>query len=140
MSHECKYPFVCEEHAYNLGCRCPACLKSRTDRGRIYYNQKGGKEQCAQYRKLHADRDRPLANARKAKRRTRIKNGSVNLTPEEKLRIQEIYIKCKSISESTGIPHHVDHIIPVIKGGLHHPDNLQILTRFENLSKGAKIL
>ena len=140
MSHECKYPFVCEEYAYNLGCRCPACLKSRRDRGRIYYHQKGGKEQYAQYKKLHADRDRPLANARKAKRRTRIKNGSVNLTPEEKLRIREIYIKCKLINESTGIPHHVDHIIPVIKGGLHHPDNLQILTKFENLSKGSKIL
>ena len=140
MSHECQYPFVCEEHAYNLGCRCPACLKSRTDRGRIYYNQNGGKERESQYRKLHADRDRPLANARNAKRRTNIKNGSVNLTPEEKLRIREIYIKCKMISESTGIPHQVDHIIPVAKGGLHHPDNLQILTRFENLSKGSKIL
>jgi 5-methylcytosine-specific restriction endonuclease McrA len=131
---------VSEVHAYNLGCRCPVCLKSRADRGFIYYHQNGGKEHEAEYKKLHIDRDRPLANARNAKRRTSIKNGSVNLTPEEKLRIQEIYIKCKLISESTGIPHQVDHIIPVAKGGLHHPDNLQILTRFENLSKGAKIL
>ena len=140
MSHECQYPFVCEKSAYNLGCRCPVCLKSRTDRGFIYYHKRGGKEHESQYKKLHADRDRPLANARSAKRRTNIKNGSVNLTPEEKLRIREIYIKCKMISESTGIPHHVDHIIPVVKGGLHHPDNLQILTKFENLSKGSKIL
>jgi len=140
MSHECQYPFVSEEHAYNLGCRCPACLKSRADRGFIYYHQRGGKEHESQYKKLHLDRDRPLANARKAIRRAIKKEASVNLTPDEKLLIQEIYIKCKLISESTGIEHHVDHIIPISKGGLHHPSNLQILTAFENLSKGAKIL
>ena len=32
---------------------------------------------------------------------------------------------------------HVDHIEPLHKGGLHHPDNLQILSQFDNLSKGA---
>jgi len=48
--------------------------------------------------------------------------------------------ECHDISESTGIPHHVDHIFPVSKGGTHHPSNLQILTAKENLSKGAKIL
>jgi len=40
----------------------------------------------------------------------------------------------------TGIQHHVDHIIPLSKGGLHHPDNLQILTAEENLKKGAKLI
>ena len=33
---------------------------------------------------------------------------------------------------------HVDHIDPLDKGGLHHPNNLQILSQFDNLSKGAK--
>ena len=32
----------------------------------------------------------------------------------------------------------VDHIIPFAKGGLHHQDNLQYLTPFENKSKGNK--
>jgi 5-methylcytosine-specific restriction endonuclease McrA len=33
---------------------------------------------------------------------------------------------------------HVDHIIPLNKGGLHHPDNLQILDGKLNDSKKDK--
>ena len=140
MSHECQYPFVCEKTAYNRGCRCPVCMKTRSDKHLKYYHKNGGKEHEAEYKKKNKKRDRPLANARYAKRRALKKKASVNLTPDEKLLIQELYIQCKLISESTGIEHHVDHIIPISKGGLHHPSNLQILTAFENLSKGAKIL
>lgn len=41
----------------------------------------------------------------------------------------------------TGIPHHVDHIIP-LQGenicGLHIPENLQILKATDNRKKGNK--
>lgn len=140
MSHECQYPFVCEETAYNRGCRCPSCMKHRRNKHLKYYYKRGGKKHDAEYKQKNKKRDRPLANARAATRRALKEEASVNLTPDEKLLIQEIYIKCKLISESTGIEHHVDHIIPISKGGLHHPSNLQILTAFENLSKGDKIL
>ena len=33
---------------------------------------------------------------------------------------------------------HVDHDVPISKGGQHHPSNLQILSQFDNLSKGAR--
>ena len=33
----------------------------------------------------------------------------------------------------------VDHIIPLDKGGLHHQDNLQYLTKSENSSKGNRL-
>ena len=33
----------------------------------------------------------------------------------------------------------VDHIIPLSKGGLHHEDNLQYLTKSENCRKGNRI-
>lgn len=33
----------------------------------------------------------------------------------------------------------VDHITPISKGGLHHQDNLQYLTIFENRSKSNKL-
>ena len=33
--------------------------------------------------------------------------------------------------------YHVDHIIPLCKGGLHHENNLQILTAHQNQSKGG---
>ena len=45
--------------------------------------------------------------------------------------IKQIYINCPK-------GHHVDHIKPISKGGLHHQDNLQYLTVFENCSKNNK--
>lgn len=43
------------------------------------------------------------------------------------------------LSEETGIPHEVDHVIPISKGGKHHEDNLQIITMSENRKKHNKI-
>jgi len=53
--------------------------------------------------------------------------------------IKKIYEKCKRVSEETGIPHDVDHIVPISKGGLHHQDNLRIITSSENRSKGNRL-
>jgi len=74
-----------------------------------------------------------------ARRVKKIKQIST-LTAAEQAQVAEIYKRCRELSESTGIAHHVDHIIPVSKGGEHHPDNLQILTAEQNLKKGARIL
>ena len=57
----------------------------------------------------------------------------------DRTKIKEIYLKCREMTKSTGIPHQVDHIIPRSKGGLHHQDNLQILTREENRRKGNSL-
>ena len=48
------------------------------------------------------------------------------------------YFISQQMSERIGIPgfYHVDHIKPLSKGGLHHEDNLQILTARQNLMKG----
>lgn len=74
------------------------------------------------------------------RQRARKRNQTPILTTEEKVQIYEIYKKRNELTESTGIPHHVDHIIPLSKGGEHHPNNLQILTAEQNLKKGARIL
>lgn len=54
-----------------------------------------------------------------------------------KNKARDIIIMCKKISRETGIPHAVDHIIPLAKGGWHHQDNLQIIPKSLNSSKGA---
>jgi 5-methylcytosine-specific restriction endonuclease McrA len=77
-------------------------------------------------------------NKKSAKRRARVKN---QLTDDVDYDIiTKIYQDCRSRSIETGIPHEVDHIIPISKGGLHHQDNLQIITMSENRKKGSKIL
>ena len=77
-------------------------------------------------------------NMRASKRRASLRNQTPDLTQEQVKEILTIYEECSRISNETGIPHEVDHIIPICKGGLHHPDNLQILTMKENRSKGSK--
>lgn len=55
--------------------------------------------------------------------------------------IKNIYEKCYEISKSTGIIHHVDHIVPLqgdLVCGLHVEWNLQIITAEENLRKNNK--
>ena len=53
-------------------------------------------------------------------------------------KIREIYIEAKNLTDTTGMQHVVDHIIPrkhPLVCGLHNEYNLQILTRKENSKK-----
>jgi len=73
-------------------------------------------------------------------RRALIKKQTPNLTKCEKAQIFEVYYKAWCYSQVEMWDFHVDHIIPLTKGGLHHPDNLQILESVTNIRKGDKIL
>lgn len=67
------------------------------------------------------------------------KKASVGLTEIERQEILAIYRRRKILSEVTGILHHVDHILPLSRGGLHHPSNLQVIPALLNLRKGARV-
>lgn len=90
----------------------------------------------AKWRKAH----QPRCRADEAKRRALKRNAIVPLTPEEQAKIIGLYAEMRALTEIIGIQYHVDHIVPLSKGGLHHPSNLQILRGVDNLRKGAKLV
>ena len=80
------------------------------------------------------------ARRRAKRRRSRIKKGSIDNTPEDNQIIEVIYETCRRVSKCLGTPFHVDHIRPLCKGGKHHPSNLQILPAKLNLRKRGKLI
>ena len=79
-------------------------------------------------------------NCEKQRRRfARLKQGmSIEITEEELRQIQDIYQEAQHLTFTTGMQYDVDHIIPLCEGGLHHPNNLQIITHEEHLMKTAQ--
>lgn len=60
------------------------------------------------------------------------------MTTEELNQIDALYTKATQLTIDTGIPHHVDHLIPIVNDlvcGFHVYSNLQILTAKDNLRK-----
>lgn len=93
---------------------------------------------------LEKNRARYMANPEPAKaaaekrRAARIQR-TVPWSDDEKM--NEIYRASREISEITGVPHDVDHVMPMQGrgvSGLHHQDNLLIVPRSVNASKSNK--
>ena len=75
-------------------------------------------------------------NGYNAKRRVQQRENYIELTKEEQALSDKYYKVCEFLGNDK---YNVDHKTPVKLGGSNHPSNLQILTKFDNLSKGAKL-
>lgn len=92
----------------------------------------------------HASKSWKLANmslvaANNANRKALKLQQTPILTNKDKLTMKRIYRTSSILSNITGVKRHVDHIIPLSLGGLHHPTNLQIITAEANLNKGNSL-
>jgi hypothetical protein len=87
-----------------------------------------------------ASKNSHAINAKNAFRRAKITNAEIILDEYQKCIIKTIYSLSKRISRCLSIKHHVDHIIPLTKKGLHIPINLQVIPAVINIRKSNKII
>jgi 5-methylcytosine-specific restriction endonuclease McrA len=65
------------------------------------------------------------------------------LTNKQKLEMRELYRIARTMTQTTGEPYVVDHIVPLRSNavcGLHVPWNLRVITREENLRKSNQLV
>lgn len=114
------------------------CAKSRRDW------QDRNIDYVKAYRKEWLFKNGSLMAAHNAKRRAAKYQAAPNwLTSEHHAEIAEIYRQSQHLSASTGVPHHVDHIVPLqnkVVSGLHVPWNLRIITARENVRKKNRLI
>lgn len=133
------------------------CKKCVSKRNKNY--KENNKDKCNQLTKEWCEKNREKSNTIKKKYKEKHKNDPVyqskvlaycanrraqkrNCDDETKdnNKIKEIYQEAKRLNIEAGYcKYHVDHIIPLSRGGKHHQDNLQIILAEENLKKYNKL-
>jgi hypothetical protein len=105
--------------------------------------QEENKEWMSSYWTDWSNKNKHIRCANEAKYRAAKLNATPKwLTINDHNKIEAIYGLASTLQRLTGIKFQVDHIIP-LQGkevrGLHVPWNLQILTKYENISKGNRL-
>jgi hypothetical protein len=98
-------------------------------------NREESKERSKRYARNNPEKRRFY----ESKRRSKINNSCFSLSKEDKKIILSIYESATRIANCLGILYHVDHIIPLSKGGTHTPSNVQVLPASINLKKKDKV-
>lgn len=100
------------------------------------------KEKAFEQARKYAKENPEWKAAHCAKRRSRkLRACPPWLTPEQFDEIELFYKQAKTLFKETGLPHHVDHIVPLqgkLVSGLHVPWNLQVITASANSKKSNR--
>jgi len=111
------------------------CIRQKTRRETNEEYRLAQNAKARQYQINNPDKTRAKVMRYKAQKLNRTPKW---LTKEDFIIIQEYYTKAAKLTDSTGVVHQVDHIIPLkgkLVSGLHVPSNLQVLTLAENKVK-----
>lgn len=96
-------------------------------------------EYVTAYAEMHRTKNKAVYNAYRAKRRAIEQMAMPGWA--DRAKIDAIYKQAVCITEETGVPHHVDHIVPIVSPivcGLHWEGNMQIIPAFLNITKGNR--
>jgi len=108
----------------------------KDNKGSYKQRYQDNKEYMTEQHKRYRKNNKAKINALTAKRRSIKRNQTLDNIDKEK--IMSIYQIAHEMAAEYGVEYQVDHIKPLSKGGLHHEDNLQILSRSLNLKKASK--
>jgi 5-methylcytosine-specific restriction endonuclease McrA len=113
---------------------CEANAEQRRESCRRYYEANA--EQRREYSRSWAKNNPGKHNAKVARRKAL----KLKATPPGPPcpRVRALY-EIAACFNKDGYDVHVDHIVPLSKGGLHVFENLRIIPAVENLRKGAKL-
>lgn len=104
------------------------------------YDRKRREERGEQLRAYDKERARlPHRKAMKNESTRRRRATLKGATPEDydKEGVMAMYLLAQKFTMLTGVEMHVDHILPLSKGGKHDVDNLQLLAGVLNVRKGS---
>jgi len=119
----------------------PEYNKKRYEENKDYYHKynkryrEENKEQESKRIKKWREDNPHLCREYTQRRRAWKKAALPHLSENENLALKILSEEASMLGEGW----HLDHIVPISKGGLHHPDNLQIVRASYNLSKKDKL-
>jgi len=106
---------------------------------KAYYDNPEYKAKERSRNKIRCKTPEYKASMKKVEASRRQAKSMIPLTKEERQQLVVLEKKRIHLNETTGIIHHLDHIVPLIKGGIHHPINCRVITAEENMSKHDKM-
>jgi len=108
-----------------------------TDKGKAYYIKFCESGKRSEVLRKYDSSEKARVNSRNkcAKRRAKTNKSQVKLKPYQNEIIKNFYEYSVRLKNKLGIEFHVDHIVPLSLGGLHHPSNLQVVPAVWNLRK-----
>jgi hypothetical protein len=108
-------------------------------RAKVHKHYLANKGKVLAYNKAWRKANLGIMNAHHASRRAAKRHAKPFWVNSDELKA--VYLRCKEMTKSTGILHHVDHIVPLKNSlvcGLHVPWNLQIIPAILNHQKYNK--
>ena len=103
-----------------------------------YKNDPNHVKKVNAYRCAYAKDNPEYSSTRTAKRRAKILECMKQISKDQARLIEQYYAYAARLTQKLNSSFHVDHIIPLSRGGKHEPNNLQVVPAKWNLRKNNR--